>query len=183
MPRLPIAAAMLGLALGACSQQSDDAQSQAQAQASASAAAKAAAQAMRPEPGKYRITTKFTKVSMPGLPPAVAANAGKMFSDTGQSTEFCLTPEQASLGYEEMTKRAAQGKCTYERFSAAGGRLDAAMTCEMGKGMTTKSQVSGTFSPIGSNMTMVSDATVPGLPGGGMHMEGNVVTERLGDCS
>jgi Protein of unknown function (DUF3617) len=138
---------------------------------------------MRPEPGKYRITTKFTKVDIPGLPPAAAANAGKMFSNTGQSTEFCLTPEQAAMGYEEMTKRAAQGKCTYDRFSAANGKLDAAMTCETGKGMTTKSQVSGTFTPTGSNMTMASEATMPGTPGGRMTMEGSVVTERLGDCS
>lgn len=179
MRHLPIVLAVLGLTLTGCSKQPDAAQTQ----ASAAAAATAAVQAMRPEPGKYRVTTKFTKVSIPGLPPAAAANAGKMFSNTGQSTEFCLTPQQASMGFEEMTKRAAQGKCTYDRFNAVGGRLDAAMTCETGRGMTTKSHVTGTFSPTGSNMTMVSEATVPGLPGGRMEMEGSVVTERLGDCS
>ena len=178
MARLPIIIAVLGLALAGCSKQADEAETQ----ASAAAAAKAAAQALRPEPGKYRVTTKFTKVSIPGLPPAAAANAGKMFSD-GQTAEFCLTPAQANLGFEEMTKRAAQGKCTYDRFTAAGGKLDAAMTCQTGRGMTTKSQVSGTFSPTGSTMTMVSEATMPGMPGGRMEMEGTVITERLGDCS
>jgi Protein of unknown function (DUF3617) len=180
MPRSLIPVALiLGLSLGACSKQADEAQTPAQA----SAAAQSAALAMRPQPGKYRVITKVTKVSMPGMPPAAAAQAGKMFSATGQSTEFCLTPEQANLGYEEMTKRSAQGKCTYERFSAEGGRLDAAMTCQTGRGMTTKSQVSGTFSPTGSNITMTNDATVPGLPGGRMQMEISAVTERLGDCS
>jgi hypothetical protein len=82
-----------------------------------------------------------------------------------------------------MTKRSAQGKCTYERFSAEGGRLDAAMTCQTGRGMITKSQVSGTFSPTGSNITMTNEATVPGLPGGRMQMDISAVTERLGDCS
>ncbi len=38
--------------------------------------------------------------------------------------------------------------------------------------MTARAQMTGTFSSTGSNMTMVSDATAPGMPGGGMHMEG-----------
>jgi len=173
------ALALTGVALGGCSKQSDGNQSPAQAASSAAAVA----DKVRPEPGKYRITTKFTNVSIPGLPPAAAAQAKKMFSATGHSSEFCLSPEQANLGYEEMTKRASEGNCKYDTFSAEGGKLDAAMTCETGKGMTTKSRVTGTFSPTGSNMTMVTDANAPGMPGGGMHMEGTVVTERLGDCA
>lgn len=178
MPRLPIVIAILGLALAGCSQQAEEAQTQ----ASAAAAAKAAVQAMRPQPGKYRVTTKITKVTIPGLPPEAAAQAAKMFATTGHSSEFCLTAEQVSLGYEEMTKRAAHGKCRFERFSAVNGRLDSAMTCEIGRGMTIKSQATGTITPTGSNLSTVSDSTMPGMPGGGMHAEGTTVTERLGDC-
>ncbi len=173
-------ALLLGFALSACSQQSDDAEGAAQASASASAAA--VAQALRPQPGKYRVTMKITKVAIPGLPPAAAAQASKMFASTGHSSEFCLTPADANMGYEEMTKRAAQGKCSYDRFTVNGGQLDAAMTCETGQGMTTKSAVTGTVSPTGSNMTMTSDAMVAGVPGGRMQMEGQVITERLGEC-
>lgn len=170
---------LTGIGLAACSRQSDEQPTPAQAASSAAATAGK----MRPEPGRYRITTKVTNVSIPGLPPAAAAQAKKMFSATGHSSEFCLTPEKADLGYEEMTKRAAEGNCKYDSFSAEGGKLDAAMTCETGKGMTTKSRVTGTFSPTGSNMTMVTDTNAQGMPGGGMHIEGAVVTERLGDCA
>jgi Protein of unknown function (DUF3617) len=168
---------LIPVALAACSKKAE------QTPAQAASAAAAAIREIRPEPGRYRATTKFTNVSIPGMPPAAAARASKMFSQTGHSSEFCITPEQARMGYEEMTRRAAQGKCTYERFSAAGGKLDAAMTCDTGRGMTTKTQVSGTFTTTGSNMTMRAEASAPGMPGGGMHMEGTVLTERIGDCT
>ena len=168
---------LIPLALSACNKKPE------QTPAQAASAAAAAIGEIRPEPGRYRATTKFTNITIPGLPPAAAAQAKKMFSQTGHSSEFCITPEQARMGYEEMTRRAAQGKCTYERFSAAGGKLDAAMTCEAGRGMTTKTQVSGTFTTTGSNMTMSADSSAPGMPGGGMHMEGTVLTERIGDCT
>lgn len=136
----------------------------------------------RPQPGKYRVTTRITHYSMPGMPAAAAQQMQGMFSQTGQSAEFCLTPEQASKGYEDMTRRTAQGDCRYDRFSARDGKLDAAMTCTPGQGMTTVSTVAGTFSAEGSRMKIVADAKGEHLPGGAMHMESEVTTERIGDC-
>lgn len=166
------------LALAACGKSADAPKSPEQVAKEAAAAGIA-----RPQPGQYRVTTRVTNVSVPGMPADTAKQMQGMFSATGHSAEFCLTPQQAGMGYEEMTRRAAEGNCTYDRFTAADGKLDAAMTCQTGKGMTTKSEMSGTFSPTGSQMTMKSDATMPDMPGGGMHMEAEVVTQRIGDCA
>ena len=105
-----------------------------------------------------------------------------MFSATGQTVEYCLTPEDAAKGFEEMTRRSAEGNCTYERFSAKDGKLDAAMTCKTGQGMETRSEVAGTFTPTGSELTMKSQATSPDMPGGAMKMSGSISTQRIGDC-
>ena len=166
------------LALAGCNKAADPAQSPEQA---ASAAIKAA-ETMRPQPGKYRVTTRITNMSIPGMPDEMAAGAKKMFSTTGNSTEFCLSEADAKMGQEEMIKRAAKGKCTYERFSAADGKLDAAMTCDTGQGMQTRAAVTGTISPTGSSLTMKSEATIPDLPGGKMQMDMSVDTQRIGEC-
>ncbi len=170
--------AISALALGGCNKAAESAQSPEQA---ASAAVKAA-ETMLPQPGKYRVTTRITNMAIPGMPADMAAGANKMFSTTGNATEFCLTEADAKMGQEEMIKRAAKGKCTYERFSAAGGRLDAAMTCDTGRGMQTKAAVSGTISPTGSSLAMKSQSTIPDLPGGTMQMDMTVDTQRIGEC-
>lgn len=176
--RLIAITALSVLALAGCSKAADPAQSPEQA---ASAAVKAA-EAMRPQPGKYRVTTRITSMTIPGMPADMAAGANKMFSTTGNATEFCLTEADAKMGQEEMIKRAAKGKCTYERFSAAGGKLDAAMTCDTGRGMQTRAAVTGTISPTGSSLAMKSRSTIPDLPGGTMQMDMSVETQRIGEC-
>lgn len=172
---------VIGLAatalLGACQQAKDEGKSPVEVKAEAAAAGIA-----QPQPGQYRLVTKITDLTIPGMPPEMAAQAKGMFSATGQTVEYCLTPEDAAKGFEEMTRRSAEGNCTYERFSARDGKLDAAMTCQTGKGMVTKSEVSGTFTPTGSQLTMKSSVTAPDMPGGGMQMAGTMLTERIGDC-
>lgn len=163
--------------LGACQQARDEAQTPDEVKAEAAAAGIA-----QPQPGQYRMVTKITDLTIPGMPPEMAAQAKGMFSATGQTVEYCLTPQDAAKGYEDMTRRSAEGNCTYQRFSASDGKLDAAMTCQTGKGMVTRSEMSGTFTPTRSELTMKSTATSPDMPGGGMQMAGSILTERIGDC-
>ena len=106
-----------------------------------------------------------------------------MFGASGHSTEFCLTPDQANMGYEEMTKHAAEGNCKYDSFKADGGTIDAQMSCQTARGMTTRSVLHGTFSPTGSDLKMTTDTSGAGLPGGGMHMQAEVINQRIGDCA
>ncbi|MFC0588201.1 DUF3617 domain-containing protein [Novosphingobium aquiterrae] len=166
----------LGLTLGACGKSSDTPKTAEEVKAEV-------AKLDRPEPGKYRTTMKIIDVTIPGMPADRAAQMKNMFGTTGKSTEFCLTKADADKGFEELNKRAAQGDCSYDNFNASGGRIDAKMTCKTGRGMTMTYEMHGTFSSTGSKMSMKSDASMPGMPMKGMHIEAEVNNERIGDCS
>lgn len=173
---LTAATAVAILALGACNKEPSGPKSGEQVAAEA-------AKIDTPQPGKYRTAMKITNVSIPGLPAGQAERMKGMFGAAGHTVEFCLTPEEAGKGFENFSKRAAEGNCTYESFNAGGGTLDARMTCQTGKGMTSKSELHGSYSPTGSKLTMKTDSQMPGMPGGAMHIEAEVVNERIGDCS
>ncbi len=174
---LPLIAA---IALAGCNKEPDGPKTAEQIKAEASQLAK-------PLPGQYRSTVKLTNFSIPGMPAEKAAQLKGMFSATGKSSEFCLSPADADKGFEEFSKRMAQGKCSFEKFNATAGTLDAKMTCQTGKGMTGTYEMHGTFSATGSQMAMKVNQSaagqMAGMPGGGMMMEAEVTNERIGDCS
>ncbi|NQZ46706.1 MAG: DUF3617 family protein, partial [Erythrobacter sp.] len=57
-----------------------------------------AGSALRPEAGKYAVTMTMVNVDIPGAPPEMVDAMGSMMNT---STEFCLTEEEASKGFEE----------------------------------------------------------------------------------
>ena len=138
----------------------------------------------RPRPGLYRTTSKVVDFQVPGMAPAQAEKMKAMFSATGKGREFCLTREEADKGWEEATKKLAEGNCRYDRFEAAGGRLDAKLVCETGQGMTSTMEMKGTMTSESSQMAMTIDQSAPGLPGGSgnIRMVAEVSSERVGDC-
>ena len=142
----------------------------------------AAADIPKPQPGQYRTTITIADISFPGMPEARAAQMKKLFGAAGQTRDFCLTQAEADRGFEDFNKRVGEGKCSYDRFSAEGGKLDAAMHCETGKGMTTRAEMHGEFSPTGSQLEMTSSASSATMPGGGMTMRMKIVNQRIGDC-
>jgi Protein of unknown function (DUF3617) len=136
----------------------------------------------QPQPGKYRATMKVLEVNIPGLPAGQAAKMKNMFGAAGRSFEFCMTAQEAAEGYREFGKRAAEGKCTYENFSAADGKIAGTSTCQTGEGMTARIEMAGTYSPTGSTMKITTRTETPGVPGGAMTMQAEMTQERLGDC-
>jgi hypothetical protein len=178
MPRIALALVPLAV-LTACGQEP----AQQTPDQAAQAAEAAAASAPRPEPGKYKVTMKVNSITFPGMTGQMAEKAKGMFGGTGQASEFCLTPEDAKKGQEEFYKRTAEGNCKYEKFSATGGAIDAVMVCQTGKGMSARTELKGTFSSTRSDLTMKTQSQVPGAPGGGMNMDAQVTSERIGDCA
>lgn len=175
-PVVPLA--LLAFALTACSKEPDGPKTAEEVKAEMADLAKDA----RPEPGKYRTTIKIINVSIPGVPEADAKKMQGMFGSTGQASEHCLTKEMADKGFEEFGKHAAQGNCTYDRFSAGGGKMDAVLTCKTAATVTTRSELHGTFTSTSSNLKMKTESSGGGLPGGKMTMEAEVSSERIGDC-
>lgn len=140
------------------------------------------AQMVKPRPGLYRSSVKMIDFQVPGMPPAEAERLKGMFSSTAQARDFCLTPEQADKGYREMTSKLAQGNCTYDKFEAEGGNLDAKLTCQTAKGMTATIAMNGTMTPEGSQIHMKMDQTMAAMPGKGIKMEMDATSTRVGDC-
>ena len=175
-----IPAAFGVLALAACDKAGTDQAGPAGAQASTAAAPAPAADL--PQPGRYRTTIRIVDVAIPGMAPEMAARMKGMFGASGQSREFCLAADQAAKGYRDVTRSAAQGTCSYDSFSARGGVIDAALTCQTGKGMTARTLFHGTYAPGRSTLTMTTDSEAARLPGGRMRIVAEVTNQRTGDC-
>ncbi|MEY4237783.1 MAG: hypothetical protein RL339_384 [Pseudomonadota bacterium] len=142
----------------------------------------AAAAPNAPLPGRYRVTMKVKAVSFPGMTERMARQASTLFGGTAQISEFCLTPQEAGKGREAFFKRAVEGDCRYEGFTAQADKFDAVLVCQTGQGMSARSELSGSFTATGSQVAIRTTSEVPGGPGGSMVLDADIATERLGDC-
>lgn len=137
---------------------------------------------VKPQPGEYESTAKLIKFDVPGMPPAQAEQVRNMFASAAQGRKYCLTKEEADQGYEQATKKLAQGNCKFDRFDADGGHLDAKLSCQTEQKASSTVEMKGTMSPTGSDVNMKIDQAGTQLPGGRMNMEMQVTTKRVGDC-
>ena len=134
-----------------------------------------------PQPGQYRVLLKVTKVEFPGMTGVMSEKARTMFGSTAQTSEYCLTAQEAAKGREDYYRRTlAKGDCKYERLNLTAKSIDAALVCQTGKGMTSRNEVTGTFTPTRSDIAIKSLSQVPG---GEISMEATVTSERIGDCT
>lgn len=177
--RYPMIAAMtLSMALAACSSGEEEAGSG--ETISNEEVVERAREAVRPEPGLYRSTVELLEVDLPGAPEGVA----DMMRDAMGSnapTEYCLTQEEVDEGFEEMARNSQNGDCSFERFDADGGEIDAVMNCNTGDGNTARMTMQGTGGPTSSEMTMTMESEVPGMGTANMRMK--ATHERIGDCA
>lgn len=156
-------AAVLALALGACSKKTEDTAPAAEASASASASASAGA-AMKPTPGKWKMTT-----TMDGMP------AGAM-----PAVEACLTADDLKDD-AWATGARRQDNCSQMETKVSGGRVTTHAVCAS-EGITTTMDMtaSGDFS---KRYTVETEMRMsPAAPGAPNPMKMRVVAERVGDC-
>ncbi|MEP3421830.1 MAG: DUF3617 domain-containing protein [Erythrobacter sp.] len=131
---------------------------------------------MRPTAGQYQASLQLLAVDLPDAPPQVTDMMGSMMN---RDFDYCLTPEEVEEGYQSVMNRAQQGECSYERFTASNGQIDAAMTCDVdGRAMTI--EMTGTGSATSSDVTMTMSGDF-GIGPGTMTMR--IAQERVGDCS
>lgn len=156
------AVAALSVALSACGG-SDVSTSDADADSDGAvslneAADVAEASGLKPQPGKYRVTS-----DMGGMKTNV---------------EYCLTQEEADRGFEEMMQEGQEGDCSYEKFELAGNDLDAVMICKTEAG-DMRMAMNGEVSSTSSNFDMNMSGTMGGVS---VDMTMKMQQERIGDC-
>ena len=165
------------LALAACGSPDPDTDGDGKISMEEAQASMEASGAVRPQPGQYRASVELLEFDAPGAPP----NAKEMMQGMFQRTfEYCLTPEEAEKGFEEMAKTSQNGDCSFETFEADGNDMDAVMVCS-GTGMgEMRVTLDGTGNETSSEMTMSMQGDFAGQGEGSMTMQ--TKHERIGDC-
>ncbi|WP_326525498.1 DUF3617 domain-containing protein [Sphingomonas sp.] len=150
--------------------------------ASIAEVAAAAQGAVKMEPGKWETRVTIDSAEAPGMPPQAAAMMKQqMASGTGQVHTSCVTKEMAEKPTGELFSGKDNGECRYDRFSMAGGRIDAVMTCSpAGQPDAVKMTTSGDFAATEYKVGNVMEMAVPGA--GKMTVRSTVAGKRLGAC-
>lgn len=135
-------------------------------------------EAIRMVPGEWKGTTEVVAMDIPGMP------AGAM-NQTKTKTDYtsCLTKEQAEKPPAEMFGGKSGGDCRYEKFTVAGGKLDAVMICTPKGSGEMRMTMSGEFGAekydVTNDMTMKMPANAGGQT---MTMKARVSGARVGAC-
>ncbi len=173
-----ISTAAMALALTACGS-GEEAQEAAGEGLSSEMLAAQMQEVDRPQPGQYETSVQITDFTVPGIPPEQVAQMRQIMGRPINST-YCLTPEEAARGYEEMMRESSQGDCTFERFDVSGGKVDAIAQCVGEDGQSGTMTVSGTVRSDGSDMVMTGQQNIEGV--GPTQMEMKMTSQRIGEC-
>lgn len=168
------AATLAALSLSACKKEGVVAKDE----SVESVAKKVDASGIKPQPGRWESSVKIAKMDLPGLPPQAKDAMSKQMGQT-QTFASCLTPEQANKPDAGFFQAGAKD-CKYDTFTMAGGKIDAAMTCDRG-GQKLKMTMAGTYSETSYDIQVKSEGEVqPGMP---MSMEMSIASHRAGECN
>lgn len=174
MTRITIVAVAGALLLAGCSDSGSEGDGKG-AVTVKEAAAKAESAMPRPEPGLYKTTVVMTGLDIPGLPEDMKGHGAGMTT----TTEDCLTPADVDKGYGELVKQGQNGDCTFEKFDAAGGKIDAVMLCKSA-GTDKRMAISGTTSKTGAEITASVEMDFEGAGKGTLNFA--TKHERIGEC-
>jgi hypothetical protein len=129
-------------------------------------------------PGKWQSTVNIEQMTMPGMPPQAAEQMKKMLAQT-QTTETCLTPEEAKQPRAKFF--GGNDQCRYDHFKMGRGKIDAEMHCTQ-NGSTQVMEMNGTYS--GEAYTMQMTSTMEGgQSAANVSMKIKVDAKRVGECT
>lgn len=134
-------------------------------------------------PGEWETTVELIDVDIPGMPAgSVRDSMVEMMKKTKTTTKNCVTKEDAEKP-EASVFTGSKGKCSYDRMTMSGGKIDAVMTCvdASGRGKLEMTSV-GTYDDTSFTMTNDMRTTAPGQSEA-MHMKAKVTGKRTGDCA
>lgn len=128
-------------------------------------------------PGEWETRTQVAALRVPGVAPETLKGA----TDTPTITRSCMSAADAAKPSADFMSGTSDGNCVFQRFSLAGGRVDAAMTCApAGAPAKAALTLKGTYAPesFAQTMNMIVD-----LPGEDMTMTARVAGRRIGACA
>lgn len=134
------------------------------------------------QPGQWETTTLITAMDVAGLP----ADAMQAATGTRTTTSNCITPAQAARPDANILSGTKDGNCTYQRFSMAGTKIDAAMTCAplgtpAGAPGKIAMTLAGTHARDRFDIGMAMNTDLPGNLA--MTMKATVAGRRTGACT
>lgn len=176
-----ILAGGVAMLLGGCDTKSVTAENASTAEVAKKVRESGVADEITINPGQWVVTTTVEDMSIPGLPPEVAA---KMKENTGKprSLTTCVTPEQAKRPKEEFFAGDMGGQCRYNHFKMGGGRIDMDMTCAA-QGMSNSIKMTGTYGTDAYAMKMDSSSKGGANGAGAMSMKAMINAKRTGACT
>ncbi len=142
----------------------------------------------QPLPGRYETKVKLLEFSVPGLPPAQADKMKAMMGNGGgETSSYCLSPEEARKGFEDSVRKMGEGqgglKCAFDTFDVDGTKLTATMTCTGAQGLQSTMKLDGTATERSTSMHLAMTQKASMIPGGEMRMEMQMDSHRTGDCA
>jgi len=132
-------------------------------------------------PGEWQSNMTIDAFDIPGMPPEMVKRM-KSAAAQNQQHEFtsCLTAEDVKQPKGKFFTGNEQ--CRYDHFTMGGGKIDAAMRCPSGQGMTQVMTMQGTYSPDQYQMRMTMKGEGVSGPVAGMTMQMRVNSKRIGEC-
>lgn len=133
------------------------------------------------QPGEWRSTVVIEQFDIPGMPAEAVKNMKSAVAQNQQhSFTTCLEEEEAKR--PEGSFFTGNQACRYEHFTMGDGKIDAAMRCPAGDGMTQVMTMKGTYGPDRYDMRMVMKGEGVEGPVSKMTMTMRVESRRLGQC-
>lgn len=176
----PIAFAVaFALPLAACNSEPEVSAENASAEDVAKQVRDAGGTASFVNPGKWRSTVTIEEMTMPGMPPEMAAQM-KGFAGRTETHESCLSADEAKRPKEDFFSGGKN--CRYDNFSMGNGRIDAVMKCKE-DGATHTMTMNGTYSGDTYDMRMAMRSDAGEGADAGMTMKMRVEAKRVGQCT
>lgn len=140
-------------------------------------AASASVANARVQPGQWEASYTVNSIDMPGAPPQVAQMMkSQMAGGKKNRMTYCITPQQAAQGPQEMLKQ--NPSCRFTKYSMKGGTISTEMSCSHNGGTMT-ARANGSYTPTSFNVT--SSAVMSG--GMNMRMTTTNIGRRIGPCT
>jgi hypothetical protein len=173
-----VTVAMAGLLVG-CSGSADEANETGDASGSGMPIELAGGSDIALQPGKWEQKITFAEFDMPGVPENMKDMVASRMGG-GMTVTHCLSqadveePDPGFFGSENPDG------CSYEQFSRSGNKMTIKMTCDLGEGRKSSSNLEGEFGSDSYTMN-IENQTMGGAEGN-MSMKGSITGHRVGDC-